>query len=77
MTLYNRKKAKNYYKRLHDATLSILLGISLSSAIVPMVYNWANRELCYAVSKTFWVAGSTIILTVMFCYSDEEKEVLK
>ena len=68
---------KNYYKKLHDTVLSILLGTSLSGVCVPFIYDWANYELCFLISKVFWVAGVTIILTIQFTYSDEEKEVLK
>ncbi len=71
----------NYYKKLHATVLGTLLGTSLACAVVPFVYRFGEMvpyyDFFFMVSKTFWVAGSTIILTIMFCYSDEEKEVLK
>jgi len=62
---------------MHDAVLSILLGTSLACAVIPFIYDWVNYDFYFLVSKTCWVAGCTIILTVQFFYSDAEKEVLK
>jgi len=71
------KKPRNYYKLLHDTVLSILLGISLACAVIPFIYDGADNDFYFMVSKTGWVAGITIILTIMFTYTDEQKEVLK
>ncbi len=68
---------KNYYKKLHDTVLGTLLGVSLGCAVIPFIYGHVDYDFFFMVSKTFWVAGSTIILTITFCYNDEEKKVLK
>lgn len=67
----------NYYKKIHDAVLGILLGTSLACAVIPFIYDFVDYDFYFMVAKSFWVAGVTIILTVQFTYTDEQKEVLK
>jgi len=69
-------KEVNKYKLKHDAVLGILLGVALACAVIPFIYHGSDYEYYFRVAKTFWVAGATVLLTIIFTYSDEEKEVL-
>lgn len=72
------RKVRNYYKKLHDAVLGTLLGTSLSCMMIHVfISGIVNHDFFFIVGNIFWVAGVTIVLTIQFCYSDEEKEVLK